>query len=410
MSATRDPSRREVCPEGATPSGRRGAILFAGLLALSCSSGGSDETGPSGPGPFETGSITFTVRTVGDEIDPNGYSIVLDGAVVSVPVTGEVTIGNLAFGPHTVEVQEIAPNCRLTNHPISQDVNILSDGDERIDLVVLCLRPNPGRILYVRRGGAVETISALGGDRDILPIRAGAVDVSPVDGRLVFDTRGVVPPSDIWVANPDGTNPVNLTNSPGPAEERPVWSPDGTQIAYKRQEIQGNSEWDIYVINADGSGVTNLTPNTPDWTDGEPAWSPDGTRIVFRSHRSGSGDLYTIRPDGTDLTQLTTDGNFDVNARWSPDGSEIVFARFGNPVTDWDLYRINADGSGLTPLTSDPRRSTEADWSPDGQWIVFASARRVPDLLFDLFLMRRDGSDRVQLTFDERVGLPRWVP
>ena len=125
-----------------------------------------------------------------------------------------------------------------------------------------------------------------------------------------------------------------------------------------------------------------------------------------------------MAPDGSQLTQLTTDGVIDTNARWSPDGQRIVFTRFTGEVseggTDFELFLINADGTGFRQLTNDvvtneSRRTSEANWSPDGRWMVIAS-----QLLgaggFDLYLMRADGTDRIQLTYGERAGLPDWVP
>jgi hypothetical protein len=401
---------------------RRGLVLIVVLLTIRCGSSGSDQGSPAAPPSSPPSSPTggrleITSETIGDEIDPDGYSIILDGgASTPLAVSGSLDFEDLAPGLHAIEVQGIAPNCRLTNHPSSQDISIEGDHVLIVELVILCLRPNPGRILYSTVSGSIYTISALGGDRDQVTkpalIRAGAVAVSPADGRIAFDTRwgGAVSASDIWVVNADGSNPVNLTNTFEPSESKPSWSPDGNRIAYKRQEVFGGpgAFYDIFVQNPDGSGLTNLT-NTPDWSEGEPAWSPDGTRIVFRNSATGGGELYTMRPDGTDLTQLTTAGNLDTNAKWSPDGSQLVFTRFTS--TDFELFVINADGTGLTQLTRDPGRSSEPNWFPDGRWIVFSSRQpSATNGMFDLFLMRRDGSDRVQLTFGEKTGFPVWIP
>ena len=385
------------------------SLLIPILLTVDCGSNG----GPaSAPPPSAGGTLEVAIQTIGDDVDADGYAIVLDaGAGTPAPPNGEIEFTDLPTGSHTIDIMGVAPNCRLTSPTVPRDVIVLSGEVRRLDLVVLCLRPNPGRIFYTTGSGTVHSINALGGDRVTLPFRANSIAVNPVDGRLAYDAFPAGPTSgrDIWVAEPDGSNPVNLTNTLEPNETVPDWSHDGTRIAYKWQDVfmGPTSFYDILVMNDDGSGITNLT-NTPDWTDGEPAWSIDDSRIVFRSHRTGMGDLYTIRPDGTDLTQLTTDGNFDTNARWSPDGTELVFARFVGGSFDWDLFRMNADGTGITQLTTDPRRSTEVDWSPDGRWMVFASGQP-SGTGFDLFLMRSDGTDRVQLTFDERAGQPVWV-
>ena len=81
----------------------------------------------------------------------------------------------------------------------------------------------------------------------------------------------------------------------------PVWSPDGTQIAF-RSERDGNRE--IYLMQADGSGQTNLTL-APDAEDTFPVWAPDGEWIAFSTERADGPGVYLIRADGSGLTFLT---------------------------------------------------------------------------------------------------------
>src|SRR5689334_16678526 len=100
----------------------------------------------------------------------------------------------------------------------------------------------------------------------------------------------------------------------------------------------GNSE--IYVMNPDGSGPTNLTNNTA--FDGWPAWSPDGTKIVFSSNRDGDYEIYVMNADGTNQTRITNSPGFDYIASWSPDGTKIIFDSLRDG--DWDIYLMNADG------------------------------------------------------------------
>jgi Tol biopolymer transport system component len=122
----------------------------------------------------------------------------------------------------------------------------------------------------------------------------------------------------------------------------------------------GGLNCEIYVVNVDGSGKTNLSRNSA--IDGYPDWSPDGRRIVFNRevYRGGHEivDLVTTNPDGTGLTQLTLAPLGGGVPRWSPDGSRIVFQFEGEEET-LDIFMINADGSNRVNLTRNPSGN---DW------------------------------------------------
>jgi Tol biopolymer transport system component len=119
------------------------------------------------------------------------------------------------------------------------------------------------------------------------------------------------------------------------------------------------------VANADGTGEQRITP----WKlhADDPAWSPDGELISFRTEPTGEefvGDIDTVHPDGSDLTQLTHAKGKQVFATsFSPDGAWIVFAMTGVDELP-DLYLMRRDGSHLTPLTRTPEWDSAPDWSP----------------------------------------------
>jgi Tol biopolymer transport system component len=176
---------------------------------------------------------------------------------------------------------------------------------------------------------------------------------SPDGAKIVFRRSGALP--GIYVMNSDGSGETRITTSSD--DETPVWSPDGSKIAFSRWDT---NDWDIWVMNPDGSGQDQITPEGDDANDQEPDWSPDSSRIVFR--RWGgveSSGLFVINADGTGLTRLTS--NSDNMPAWSPDGTKIVFDKGGEGSAT--LYLMNSDGTGQTQLTVIPPEFL-ADWQP----------------------------------------------
>ena len=174
---------------------------------------------------------------------------------------------------------------------------------------------------------------------------------------------------DLFEMNADGTEILQLTDDPG-YEIQPAWSPDGERYAFV-DEINGNNE--IVITEADAFHPVNLTRDPAD--DYAPAWSPDGSSIAFYStYREGIRDpdpddpadanVFTMSADGSNLTQVTSGVDEDVDPTWSPDGQWIYFSR---AYSQWDLYRIHPDGTGIEQLTQTPRADEEqVDLSPDG--------------------------------------------
>lgn len=218
---------------------------------------------------------------------------------------------------------------------------------------------------------------------------------------------------EIYLLNTDGSL-VNLTNDPA-RDFDPSWSPDGTRIAFASN--RGGKTTDIYVMNADGSGLLNLT-NHPSF-DSLPAWSPDGSRIVFLSDRDDDNDngftdfdIYVINLDGSGLVNLTKHPVFPRSFDWSPNSRWLVFWERGRDQHESELYRINVSSLNLVQLTNDSSQTPPVAWSPDGSRIAFNYGREGPS---EIHVMNFDGTGRISLTHfseDEMVSdvFSAWSP
>lgn len=138
----------------------------------------------------------------------------------------------------------------------------------------------------------------------------------------------------------------------------PRWSPDGTQLVFWRDRFLGESvKTAIFIVNVDGSELRQLTP----WSmlAGDPDWSPDGSLIVFTTHplfefsEGAQSELYTMRPDGSEVHALTSygpDGPRGTQPRWTPDGEAILYTRLSQAALPRHIWIINADGTGDVPV------------------------------------------------------------
>jgi Tol biopolymer transport system component len=142
-------------------------------------------------------------------------------------------------------------------------------------------------------------------------------DFSPNGSQMCFTRQSSTPqqpPSGIYVMDIDGSDPILLYEDDY-GLMKCDWSPDGKKIAFTT-DMDYPSDPEVYVINADGSGLTNLTRNSA--VDTDPAWSPDGTKITFASNRDGDFNIYTMNADGSGIAQLTNERYDELDPHWQP--------------------------------------------------------------------------------------------
>ena len=233
----------------------------------------------------------------------------------------------------------------------------------------------------------------------VIPGEAGATVPGGI-GRIAFTSDADEVTGEIYVRDFASSSPIRLTTN-SDRDRSPKWSPDGTLIAFDRSPYKGLI--DLYVINSDGSGETNLTngvgPNNVVLD-----WSPDGSRILFYSNRGGNTDLWVVRPDGSDPQQLTSTAAYEeVSASWSPDGKLIAYERAS------DIWLMDADGSDQRPLLARPEDDGDPAWSPDGTKIAFTSYQSG---VANVWIMNADGSQPYSLTnsVSWESYTPAWAP
>jgi len=296
-------------------------------------------------------------------------------------------------------------------HPDGSGVQSLATGNQEANPA---WSPDGSRVAFVR-GDAATNLDIWAVNRDgtgLTNLTQGVTqhDSDPVwspDGlHIAFGSQrndGVQ--YDLWVMEADGRNPVMIDVKARVAS----WSPDGTRIAYASYKV--NSRYQIYVANADGSNSVNISNST--YTDSDPEWSPDGTMLTFSGVRPTFPATYVMNADGSNQQALAPSLQGSGNPTWSPDSKRIAFEG-GVDNTQQDVYAVNADRTNLMNITAGTMTSDEYSptWSPDGKQLAISTTRDSSNGKREIYRINDDGTGPLRLTtsslYDDKT--PAWSP
>jgi CubicO group peptidase (beta-lactamase class C family) len=189
----------------------------------------------------------------------------------------------------------------------------------------------------------------------------------------------------IQTMNSDGTNRKRVTHAKNKWDYGPAWSPDEKKIAFAR-EYKGKdkmSQTEIWMMNSDGSGQTQIKP----LSGGAPDFTLDGRLVYNSEYTDKKSEISIADADGNNIIHLTDNEAEEWHPEVSPDGKHIAFMsdRDGN----FEIYSMNIDGSNQKRLTNNDVDDWYPSWSPDGSQLIFGSKI---DGDRSIYMMNKDGS------------------
>ncbi|MHA1211301.1 MAG: beta-propeller fold lactonase family protein [Candidatus Heimdallarchaeota archaeon] len=222
-------------------------------------------------------------------------------------------------------------------------------------------------------------------------------DIAEMNPKISFDGKKILfqilEDSNIYLIDSDGNNRVQVTSDLN-KYDMPAWSPDDRIVFVLKSETNKT----LMIMDIDGSNqkilVEGESPNTQIF---DPVFSPGGELIAF----SYNFDIYIMNSDGTNLTQLTTDSKWATSPSFSPDGNRLVYSDRGIPECNRceknEIFVMDIDGTNKVNISNNPEYDQSPTWSASNNRIIFVSKR---DGTLNISSIDPDGSNFKQLTFD----------
>jgi TolB protein len=244
-----------------------------------------------------------------------------------------------------------------------------------------------------------------GAERPVGDERGWYMEWSSDHGLLLFDRADEEGDNQIWVVRPDGTDLRQVTNEAGFNGDGDL-SPDDQTVVYARAPVspEDGGTGTLWLVSVDGTEARPLIDQAEqEMDDWEPSFSPDGSQILFgREFANGESAVFVVDADGSDVRQLTPPDVYTEHARWSPDGRTAIYnIEFADDLDDPrnGIWTVPVSGGPPTMLlaTDDRFHVFKPDYSPDGSRIVFGCLDRV-ERQEDICVMDADGSDVQKVT------------
>lgn len=301
------------------------AIKFIGALAMLL-----PLTAPSAAMATSNGDILFTSNRQGGSFEL--YRMAADGAQVQriTPERGEAS--DMSWSPDGSKVLYTARR------------------DRKVDIYVTSMAD-----------GSTQRLT-----HDPLP---STMPVWAPDGKTIAFVSMRDGSRKIYLMESDGSKQRRLTQSNADDEIAPRFSPDGKRLAY----MAANEKTTPRVSVADlQTGVARIVSDTPIGSfETPPTWSPDSQRLAFSVIKSGTGQIISMRADGSERQQLTQGDARHNNPQWSPDGTSILYTAVPSNAMFQSIYLMDADGKNARKVYGGEREVLTARWSAQGDHIVF---------------------------------------